>query len=262
MKYEVINISTTSETYIANGYLTHNKPPSSPCPTDSANVQYTLTISFGDDYVPAFPLTLGVGTSYNRIGVDVTNGCKRFEHSDGTSYKEFSITNIGQTFPYGYNINFKRIADTAAGALGYTASAIGIDANNQYASASIVGNTTYTRARQPTSGLTCLSPDTLIEKYDGNTVFLKDIEVGDELLTIDVPSMKLTKTIVTSKNNHTVNKLYLINHGALRCSDSHIHIAKRDNEWQEFRTHELFVNDILLNKNLEEVKISSIDIIN
>lgn len=257
MKYEVINISTTSETYIANGILTHNK--NTGCTGTATNIQEAITISFGEDYVPVYPLYLVVSTQYTRI--NDTYSCKRFEHADGSVEKGFIIEDIGQTYPYSINVNFKRFDDNTPGAIAYTASVYGIDANSQYASASAVGDFAYSRKRFPTSGLTCLTPDTLIEKYDGNTLFLNEIEVGDELVSIDLNTMEYIKTKVTGKTYHSVDTLYLINYGALRCSESHRHIVKRNDEWHELQTNELFINDILLNKNFEEIKITSIDIL-
>ena len=257
MKYEVINISTTSETYIANGILTHNKPSS--CQGTITSVSENVAISFGEDYVPAYPLSLTVSTEYTRI--NDTFGCKRFEHADGSVSKGITVTDIGQTYPYSINVNFRRIDDAMGGALAYTASVFGQDANGQFASASAVGNIAYSRKRFPTSGFSCLTLDTLIEKYDGNTVFLNEIEVGDELVSIDLNTMEYIKTKVTGKTYHLVDTLYLINYGALRCSESHRHIVKRNDEWHELQTNELFINDILLNKNFEEIKITSIDIL-
>jgi len=257
MKYEVINISTTSETYIANGILTHNK--NATCTGLTTNIQDTITVSFGKDYVPAYPLVLFVSTGYTQIQ-DI-NGCKRFEFPDGSATKAFQINNEGQSYPYSVNIDFIRTSDTSVGAIAYTASVYGIDANNQYASASAVGNIAYSKKRFPTSGIYCLTLDTLIEKYDGNTVFLNEIEIGDELVSIDLNTMEYIKTKVTGKTYHWVDTLYLINYGALRCSESHRHIVKRNNEWHELQTNELFINDILINKNFEEIKITSIDIL-
>jgi len=257
MKYEVINISTTSETYIANGILTHNKPSS--CIGNITSIQDQIAISFGEDYVPAYPLSLVVSTEYTQISDPY--GCKRFEHADGSVSKGFTVTDIGQTYPYSITVNFRRFDDTTPGALAYTASVYGQDNNGQFASASAVGNIAYSKKRFPTTGTACLTLDTLIEKYDGNTVFLNEIEVGQELVSIDLNTMEYIKTTVTGKTYHSVDTLYLINYGALRCSESHRHIVKRNNEWHELQTNELFINDILLNKNFEEIKITSIDIL-
>lgn len=258
MNYEVVNISTDKKTYIANGILTHNKFTSC-ASTTVTSIQWGVTISFGSDYVPAYPLTIQVGTSY--LPISDTYGCKRFEHSDGTTYKSFVITNSGQTYPYVYNVNFKRYGGGAPGAIAYSASVQGHDGNGKPASGSLNTNIAYKSQRYPTSGLECLTSDTLIEKYDGSTILIKDVEVGTELATIDIKTMERIKSTVTGKDIHNISNIYSINKGILKCSESHLHIVKRKDKWRKIRSNKLKIGDLLLDRNFNEIKITSIDYI-
>jgi hypothetical protein len=258
MNYEVVNISTDVKTYIANGVLTHNKFTS--CASSvTKDLQWGITISFGDDYVPAYPLTLEVGTSYTTF--DDILGCKRFEHADGTAYKSFTITNTGQTYPYTYNVNFKRYGGSVNGAIAYSASVSGQDANGKPASGSSNTNISYKSERWPPSGIECLTPNTQLEKYDGSIVLLKDVEVGTELMSIDLKSMQKIKAVVTGKTIHSVENIYSINKGLLSCSESHLHIVKRNDKWRKIRSNKLKIGDLLLDRNFNEIQINSIDYI-
>ena len=245
MKFEVIDISTTTETYIANNILTHNKASCTGAPSPGSptynNVGYG--ISFGSGYSPSYPIVLytTIISSINQPG-----GCK-----SAAAPGPITITNASQL---NGSLNIAVYNNPYEKIFSYTASIQGVDSSGKYSKPD-------TPAQYKGRSNACLTPDTLISKYDGIDVYLKDINIGDELLTIDPKTLEYKKSIVTDKRIKSSNKLYLINNDLLKCTDSHIHIIKRGGDWIEENSENLIIGDVLLNKSFEEIKITKIDII-
>ena len=246
MKYEVINISTTTETYIANNVLTHNKGVT---PTIT-NITVPMTMQFGSNYSPQYPFSVYFTVDYDNFSAPD----KRVEFVQSSP---ISVANSSQLTQ---NLTLRIYNNNWTGRMPYTASAKVRDNKGVYSS----GSTQFTYAVYSNYyGVSpnCLVPETLITKYSGNFVYLKYIEVGDELLTIDPITMKYEKSIVTHKQSFFENELVNINEGLLKCSNSHNHIVKREGEWIVKKTYELLIGDIMLKNNLEEIVIDNIQII-
>ena len=135
----------------------------------------------------------------------------------------------------------------------FTLTATVSDANGKTA------NNNYSNSYGPFT-YTCLTPDTIIELFTGEQRALCDIEIGDELLSINQNTMGYEKTVVTHKDISTVSELYIINNGLLKCSNSHRHMIKRDRGWEAVESYALKVGDTMLTKNRMETKINKIDI--
>lgn len=246
MKYEVINISTTTETYIANDILTHNKGTS---PT-TKDITIPINLSFGANYSPQYPFSLDFQVTYDNS--NAPNKSAAFVNSS-----PISVANSSQLTQ---NLTLRIYNWDWSGNMPYTASSRGRDTTGVYSS----GSNSFTYS---TSGnyygvsVNCLTPETLITKYDNTNVCLKDVQIGDELLTIDLQDMQYKKSIVTHKQNYFENRLFYINGGTLKSSDSHNHIVKRNDIWVIKKSYELLIGDIILKKSLEEIPIDQIEII-
>jgi len=246
MKYEVINISTTTETYIANDILTHNKG-NIPTYTDTT---IPMTLSFGSNYSPMYPFNLEFEVSYDNTDAPLKSA---------TILQSSPIT-VNNSSQINQSLTLRIYYPSQTGRMPYTASARGRDNVGVYSSGSSAS--TYNNLGKYFGvSLNCLTPETIITKYDNSEVYLKNIEVGDELLTIDLSDMQYKKSIVTYKQNYFENRLYYINGGILKSSDSHNHIIKRNNIWEIKKSYELQIGDILLKKSLEEIEINNIEII-
>lgn len=248
--HEVINITTTTQTYIANGVLTHNKAA---CPGVTAlpNIYVDMYCTFETNYVPAFPFYVTITLSVSSVN------CSYVVLQSPSTY-----TITSSPYPSFFYRTVSLQPRMAAGAdLTYTLHAGITDssskkANNNYPTAPTPPANSYTRPI-----LYCLTPDTLIETYFGKQLLLRDVKVGDELLSINRDTMEFEKTTVTSKSTEFVEELYIINNERLKCSGGHQHVVKRDNKWTVLGTEYLVVGDIMLNSDRKEFKIDKIDII-
>ena len=246
--HEVVDITTTTHRYIANGILTHNKLPA--CGSGSGTpvvykIKQLFNCVFQSNYVPIYPFTSQFVFSITNSPTICTSGVLTTAATVTTTTS--AIT--GFSYFVGASITFLA-PDTADWSIAATVK----DANNKVANNN--GNAitgTYTVA--------CLTPDTLIETYFGKQILLRDIKVGDELLSIDPDTMQYEKTIVTAKKDRSVDALYILNNEALKCSAEHSHIVKRDSEWTVLRSDDLVIGDIMLTSNLKEFSITKIDII-
>jgi len=293
MKYEVINISTTTERYIANGILTHNKNYGFGCPSGtsytSKGVQAIYKrpfIYYQSSYAPSLPITITYSSN-----TDVTKNYFTYADVDDstvfcqgsaaypmtkTSFVSASVavttnaTNTKMTYvpaSFGwqsnYFVSFSVSYLTSIGDPGtfyWSAKLSATDASSRAADNNYP-NAYYSYANGSFT-VACLTPDTLIEIVDGKTVFLKDLEVGDKVLSIDPNTKEYESSIITSKTYHKVNELYLINNGLLRCSQSHKHVVKRNDIWITCTSDELAINDVMMTKDFEEIIINEIDILN
>ena len=241
--FKVINISTTTETYIANEILTHNKKP---IPNEINNsytlYNYPLYVSFDPTYTYKVPYSINVYYIYTG-----PEECRDFVLIENPYinygwYTPKIDVQVNRSYYPGYLYPWGASWDLYAE---------GTDGNN------VVALT----PTPLTLGASCLTPDTIITKFDNSKISLNDINIGDELKTINLTSMKYEKTIVTSKTSHEVNSLFIINNGLLKASDSHKHIVKRNKEWLVLTSLEIKVGDIILNENFEENIIDKIEII-
>ncbi|KYQ89728.1 RNA polymerase III [Tieghemostelium lacteum] len=83
-------------------------------------------------------------------------------------------------------------------------------------------------------GEACLHPDTLIQLVDGSQVAIKDIQDGDEILTVDPVTMEISSTriynhfIKSSKSyGKPLLKITLINGHEIICTDDHRFLTSR-----------------------------------
>lgn len=294
MKYEVINISTSTERYVANGVLTHNKFIGGGCPSGTSytpqGLQATVKrpfIFYQASYAPSLPITVtftnNTDTTYNYFTYEDSNGINWCYGTTSypmtkTSARSGSSSNIStistsnkMTYipaSFGWQSNFfvsfsvQTLGTTGDGGNFYWSMLISATDNSSRAATNNYPASGYSYVAGGPIPVSCLTLDSLIEKYDGKTVFLKDIQVGDSLLSINPDTKEYEESIVTSKTHHRVDELYLINNGLLRCSKFHKHVVKRDESWIVVTSEELLVNDILLSKDLEELVISKIDSLN
>jgi hypothetical protein len=255
MEFKVIDISTSTQTYIANNVLTHNKVDCSSVYAADRLVSHQYTITFGNNYSPVYPISVRASV-YGTNVIDPGGGCKSVSlpTNTNTAANASQLTGLFYYNEQYYNTN---------GVIGYTGSVWARDAAGKLSS----GSTSYYSGGTGTSKFTrlitnCLTPDTLISKFDGNDIILNDIKIGDELLTIDLKTMEYEKSIVTHKRESVVNKLFIINDSLLKCTDSHKHIIKKNGVWIEQTTDNLIIGDILLTKDFNEILINKIVILN
>jgi hypothetical protein len=296
MKYQVVNISTTTQRYVANGILTHNyvkNPSTIECPSGTTYSARTIDFKSGlikpkifyqSSYIPSLPITITISSntagSANYFQIEDGPSCAgtqaypmvklQFQGGRTTYSSTFGISTSGfmtyQPSFFGWQANnpvsfsVQTLGNTSDGTFYWQAVMIATDASGRSATNRFpFGEYSYVNGSIQKN---CLTPDTLLELYDGKNVFLKDINVGDSLLSIDPETMKYEESIVTSKSFHEVEKLYLLNNGLIRCSDSHKHVIKRNGEWSNLTSEELILGDIVINKNLEEIVIDSIHVFN
>lgn len=318
MTYEVVNISTTTGRYIANGILTHNKAPYEPPPPPEEGGAYT---TIEDTYIDQCPYgtytgTRTIYTTYSKpkifyqssytpmlpITIQITSNtdpsANYYEFDGGgprctgtPSYRMVRLQFNNGRSSYASTIGISATDNVFSNQMTYNSSYVGWEAKSfvsfsvQPLAGQYVDGTFYWQAIMTATDATgrratnsfpngeysfingslfraCLTPDTLIELYDGKNVFLKDVNIGDCLLSINPETKEYEESIVTSKSFHKVDKLYLINSGLIRCSDSHKHVVKRKDTWSELASEELLLGDIVINKNLEEIVIDSIHILN
>jgi hypothetical protein len=290
MKYEVINISTSTERYIANGILTHNKTAgTNACPGGTtydsrgkiATFDFKPQIYYQISYVPSTPIVItfandtSVANNYF-IVTDTGRICTGDNTTPMTklTFTPTSISTATQMTPksptsLGWLTNtnvhitasLSTLRDVKSAGNFYWSAAMTAKDNSNRSAANNWSTLTSAYASVRTGFVfdSCLTPDTIIQKYDGNTLFLNDIEVGDNLMSIDPETNQYESSIVTSKTYHTVDELYLINNGLLRCSKSHKHIIKRNENWIVITSDELLVGDIVLTKDCKELRINNID---
>jgi hypothetical protein len=290
MIHEVINISTTTERYIANGILTHNKLTDTGCPDlttyISQGVQTTYKkpqIFYQASYTPSLPITITLTNvtdyTYNYFTIlsdgtpclpDATPMTRTSFRSGSTSVTTLTTTSNMNYVAASYGWQAKYFVsfsvETRAGqkepGTYYWAAALTARDNSRVNATNSYAGTGYSIVTGNITISSCLTPDTLIEKYDRKTVFLKDIQVGDAIMSIDPETKQYEQSIVTSKTYHTVNELYIINNGILRCSKSHKHVIRRDNSWIVVTSDEINLGDIVMTKDLKEIIITKIEVIN
>jgi hypothetical protein len=259
-KYEVINITTDDGMFIANGILTHNKPE---CGSLGASSRFeTQVIHANYGYGAAnLPLTASVQVittttcAGSYIEMELVSPSRRTGSGGGSILVPMGTPDISGncislgTLRLGY-YNTDAFQDIV------TSATVTVTATDNIGRSS-TNSDTFTKSVNSS----CLTPKTLIEKYDGSAIYLEDIEIGDELLTIDFKKMNYKKTIVTRKSSTFVDKLFSINDGILQASEYHNHVIKRAEEWMIVKSHNLQIGDILLSKTFQQFKISKIDII-
>lgn len=121
----------------------------------------------------------------------------------------------------------------------------------------------------------CLLGDSVIEMADGTTKLLKDIRRKDIVKSVSISGLsedenawidwsdstleyEFNTATVKSITPVSVAKRYAINNGLLTASETHIHFRKQNGTWNFCKTINLSVGDIFLNKEGQEVEITSI----
>jgi len=113
----------------------------------------------------------------------------------------------------------------------------------------------------------CLSPDTIVESKKG-AKRMADIEIGDELKSLDINSNKIIFTKCLNKWEKEKEKaIQLIVKGcwSIISSEDHTFLKEKDNKITEILAKDLIVNDDLItfcDKNLSNLKIKHIVNIN
>lgn len=238
MSYNVINISTTAETYIANGILTHNKLPFGGGNSDPQPHSLNVTYDSPPSYYTCDPYTISYSGVY--CGVDPYATINFSPTSVVWCVGDPPIIPICIT-----------LGDTGTENSCWVVQACGSDGNFNPPCVNPI----------LVLPVTCLDSSTNIEKFDGTSCKLENIKVGDELKTIDLNTMKFIKTRVTSKTYHLVPNLYSINNGLIKTSATHKNVIKRDGGWRVITSNQLRVGDIMLDKKLVEHRITTIQII-
>jgi hypothetical protein len=122
----------------------------------------------------------------------------------------------------------------------------------------------------------CLLEGTLISMADGTTKKIEDLIVGDALKGISIeglpldetvhfawtsenPSITTTDTIVVNATKIEAFAIYNINKGLLKATAEHIHLVKREAIYMFVQSSELLVGDIVLDSQLNEVVITSVE---
>ena len=267
LKFDVVDISVDTGTYIANGILTHNKiacdtsrPPGTGTPEN-----HIIYVTYG--YGTAnLPITAVVSTTI------VTQDCEAAYWSvkdpatgNETGNPAYGGNTLYITMPTpnpttgisSYNVQF---VEYNTSVFQSTTTQMNMILNAYDAGGLRDSSNTATKlTRRRISS--CLVPETLIEKFNGECVYLKDIEVGDELLSIDFSKMQYIKSIVTKKSVQKVEALYKINDGMLLASKDHRHIVNRKDEWLEIKSEDLQIGDTYVTKDFQPMKILKIEIL-
>lgn len=132
--------------------------------------------------------------------------------------------------------------------------------------------TTY--ANTPQSS--CLLEGTLISMADGSVKRIEELVAGDSLKSISIeglpldenlhfawtaknPNITIADTLVINTTKIEAFALYNINGGLLKSTAEHIHLVKREQVFMFVQASELLVGDILLDSQLNEVTITSIE---
>jgi len=259
--YEVINIAVDKGTYIANGILTHNKVVCQSGYNTTSTQTNTVYVNYGYGTsnlpiiatISSNPVTQTCAFAYVTVkntdtGEETPNGNGSIQITMPTPNPSTGISS--KTVQWiSYNVSTFQSTTTQ---FAFTISAR--DASGRNSTNSATRNSTLVVS-------SCLTPETLIEKYNGECVYLKDIEIGDELLSIDFKKMEYIKTIVTHKSKMQVSKLYKINDGMLTATKDHRHIVKRNDDWHQITSENLQIGDMYLTKDFQTIKISKIDLV-
>ena len=132
--------------------------------------------------------------------------------------------------------------------------------------------TTYANVPQSS----CLLEGTLISMADGSTKRIEQLIVGDSLKSISIeglpldeashfawtaqnPNITASETIVVNATKIEAFSLYNINNGLLKSTAEHIHLVKREKVFMFVQASELLVGDILLDSQLKEVTVTSVE---
>lgn len=128
-----------------------------------------------------------------------------------------------------------------------------------------------------TTGQCCFVEGTMISINGSESVAIETLAVGDTVHSKHIPTIvdsddvytlttwsnpsiagtASTASIVTIKEL-VESEVYNINNGLFKCTESHLHIIKRDQVWTIRQTHDLVVGDIFEDINGNEVAITSI----
>lgn len=251
MNYDVIRLTTSTGTYIANGILTHNSKPASPrCGIDYSKTEsstFSCQLTFDAGYTAVYPFSCTVTAEVYSGGncSDIYVIPSSFTISSGTTKTNITVTRKAGWTDSGATTGYWRSYLTATDANGKQA----INNGSSLKSGTIVP-------------LSCLTPDSLIEMFNGSTALLSDIKIGDSLRTINTKTMEYEEATVTAKSEGISSSIYKINNGLLKSSDSHMHIVKRGGRYNQVVATELVVGDTFLDRDFNEVTISKIDILN
>ena len=122
----------------------------------------------------------------------------------------------------------------------------------------------------------CLLEGTLIAMADGTTKKIEELITGDSLKSISIeglpldetlhfawtsanPNITIADTIVVNATKVEAFAVYNVNNGLLKATAEHVHLVKRETVYMFVQSSELLVGDILLDGQLNEVVITSVD---
>jgi hypothetical protein len=122
----------------------------------------------------------------------------------------------------------------------------------------------------------CLLEGTLISMADGSFKRIEQLVPGDSLKSINIeglpldetlhfawtsqnPNITIADTIVVNATKVEAFALYNINAGLLKATAEHVHLVKRETVYMFVQSSELLVGDILLDGQLTEIVITSVE---
>jgi hypothetical protein len=119
----------------------------------------------------------------------------------------------------------------------------------------------YVLPTVPSGGSGCLQINTLITTKEGNKKELKDILVGDELLSVnfdeEFKNINIGFTKVLEKKYVGSENSIILNNGLLHMTESHIQLIEREGKFMLLTAKEILKGDYLIG-NFNKIKINSI----
>ena len=119
----------------------------------------------------------------------------------------------------------------------------------------------YVLPTVPSGGSGCLQINTLITTKEGNKKELKDILVGDELLSVnfdeEFKNINIGFTKVLEKKYVGSENSIILNNGLLHMTESHIQLIEREGKFMLLTAKEILKGDFLIG-NFNKIKINSI----
>ena len=267
--------TSTIVQYAQNGFFTSGLTSVTGGTISPINLGFASTLPTGVLYFRMY--TLLTGSTYSNV-VSYTNNLApttttttttpivSLSNNSVTKTLSFNIT--GVVVPYSYQFHS---TNDGSGCASITISPnSGISYTNNGAS-SYVAVTDYLGSSydiyvtvlsisNPSNHITihnpCLVPTTLITMSDDSVKMIKDVNIGDSLLTL--VNSEYVKTLVINKSSHIVDKIININDGLLESSEYHIHLIKENELIIKKIAIELKEGDILIDKNGNDVIINSL----
>jgi hypothetical protein len=116
----------------------------------------------------------------------------------------------------------------------------------------------------------------MVELSSGQFIPIKDVKIGDSLKGFDIKTLSPWNKVEDSWTGKNIEQydtadyqvidtitiadaeVYSVNNGLLECSEDHKHLVRRGEDWVIRTTLQLEPGDIYLDRDKNEVKVSSI----